>query len=312
MAQYKEKMILSPQQQHALKKLLPVARIATSGIRSGMSVLPRTHSLLIGPSGSGKSHLARRLGEQLGIPSLVINVAAWMIAGSRGDPWTISLIADWLDRLPGAGVLVLDEIDKLQSPSEWTRNVRLEIHDLLDGVLPVATKLPIESLPAESFPQGSGKDQKAELERTLRERVMIMGCGAWQSAWRGNARTLGFNSSKELFLPEPPTKEQILAEIDAELRQRFRDEIVLLSPMLPADYAHVAKDIARQIPQELIPAWNKEIGGVLRRAADGFLGMRAIEELLLKAMLLAGKGKEPDKSPEPQSLKPPRPEPSIW
>ncbi|GAA5127312.1 hypothetical protein GCM10023212_31930 [Luteolibacter yonseiensis] len=235
-----------------------------------------------------------------------------MIAGSRGDPWTISLIADWLDRLPGAGVLVLDEIDKLQSPSEWTRNVRLEIHDLLDGVLPVATKLPIESLPAESFPQGSGKDQKAELERTLRERVMIMGCGAWQSAWRGNARTLGFNSSKELFLPEPPTKEQILAEIDAELRQRFRDEIVLLSPMLPADYAHVAKDIARQIPQELIPAWNKEIGGVLRRAADGFLGMRAIEELLLKAMLLAGKGKEPDKSPEPQSLKPPRPEPSIW
>jgi len=305
-------MILSPQQQHVLNKLLPVARIATSGIRSGMPVLPRTHSLLIGPSGSGKSFLARKLGDQLGIPTLVINVATWMIVGARTEQWTVSLIADWLDRLPGAGVLVMDEIDKLQSPSEWTRNARLEIHDLLDGVLPAATKLPIESLPAESFPQGTGKDQREELERTLRERVMIIGCGAWQSAWRGNARSMGFQPGGNPLLPEPPSREQILQAIDPELRQRFRDEIVLLPTMLPEDYARVAGEIANQIPTELIPAWNKEIGGVLRRAADGSLGMRALEELLLKAMLLSGKGKEPDKNPEPQRLKSPRPEPELW
>lgn len=305
-------MILSPQQQHALTKLLPVARIATSGSRAGLPVLPRTHSLLIGPSGSGKSHLARRLGDMLGIPTLVVNVATWMIAGSRADPWTISQIADWLDRLPGAGVLVLDEIDKINLPNEWTRNVRVEIHDLLDGVLPAATKLPIESLPAESFPQGSGIDQKEELERILRERVMVIGCGAWQSAWRGNARTLGFAPGTKSILPEPPTREQILQEIDPELRQRFRDEIVLLPTMLPADYARVAGDIARQIPPDLLPAWQKEIGGVLRRAADGSLGMRALEELLLQAMLLSGKGREPGENPKSQPLKPPRPEPQLW
>src|SRR5690606_14930802 len=108
-------MILSPQQEHALTQLLPVARIATSGIRAGLPVLPRTHTLLIGPSGSGKSFLARALGQKLGLPVLVINVATWVITAAKSEPWTISTIAEWLDRLPpGGGVLALDEIDKLQ------------------------------------------------------------------------------------------------------------------------------------------------------------------------------------------------------
>lgn len=307
-------MILSAQQKAALERLMPVARIATSGIRSGLPVLPRTHTLIMGPSGSGKSFLARAVSKELGIPSLAINVGSWMVIGSREGSWTTTLIADWLDRLPPAGgVLVLEEIDKLGPvpQSTWDRGVFLECHDLLDGILPAATPIPAESLPEESFPNGTGTDRRGELEAILREKVLILGCGAWQSAWRGNTKTMGFKEAA-WTLPDPPSREQILQSIAAELRQRFRDEVLVLPPMLPQDYARVAQEIARAIPSEFRGAWQKEIGGAIVKAADGSLGMRAMEELLLKAMLLSGKGMAPCEKAGPHALKPPRPVEKLW
>lgn len=310
-------MILSPQQQHALDQLLPVGRIATSGIRAGLPVNPRTHTLLIGPSGSGKSFLARKLAQSLGIPCLVINVATWVITASRSEPWTMSSIAEWVDRLQGGGVLVLDEIDKIDSPAEWTRYVRLEIHDVLDGIIPAATKLPIDPPADADFPVpvdtvGGTMTFREILAKKLREEVMVIGCGAWQSAWKANGRAMGFSGSSVPMLPEPPTREQLLASIDAELRQRFRDEVVLLPTMMPTDYSEVARDLARKIPAELLPAWRKELGAALRRAADGSLGMRALEELLLRALLLSGAGRESEYLSEPQALKPAREPENLW
>ncbi|MFT4176042.1 MAG: AAA family ATPase [Luteolibacter sp.] len=306
-------MILSPQQESALQTLLPVARIATSGIRVGLPVTPRTHTLMIGPSGSGKSFLGRKLGEVLGLPVLLINVCNWMVIGARSDQWTSSMIADWLDRLPGGGILVLDELDKLGAGegsyggSDWNRNTILEIFDWLDGVVPSSAKLPLESIEAEElFTSDAGRNQREKLGEIIRERVMILGAGAWQSAWRSNSRQLGFNAAKESLLPQPPSREQILQSIYPELRQRFREDIVLLPAMFRDDYAKVSRDIAREIPPELLPAWKKELGRTLRLAADGSLGMRALEELLLKALVLSGAGNAPEEEPVPQTLKPSR------
>ena len=289
-------MILSPQQQAALQSLLQIGRIATSGIRDTLPVLPRTHSLLIGQSGSGKSHLARVIAEELSLPLLSLNVASWVVIGARSE-WTTNVVAEWLDGLATGGVLVLDEIDKISSTSsEWTRGIRLEIHDLLDGRLPAAARIPESSLGEAST--GEIEARRTFLNAVLRGRVFVVACGAFQGAWETNRHQIGFGSGGAPLLPEPPSRAQIVAQLDPELRQRFRDEIVLLPPMLPADYAAVAAMIAREIPDELQSRWKAQIGKLLKRAADGSLGMRALEEAMLNCLLLAGRGAKPD-SAEP-------------
>jgi len=300
-------MTLSPQQQTLVDRLLPIARIATNGTRSGLPILARCHSLIAGPSGSGKTFIAKEIGSRLGVPVLVINVATWLIIASRAEKWTVSIIADWVDRLPGGGLLVLDEIDKLELNSEWARYVRLEIHDLLDGTFPAATALP-EDLPSEL--QSGAESRLSELSLRLRERVMVIGCGAWQSAWHQSSKTVGFNGGNLEFIPQAPTTQQILESIDSELRQRFRDDIALLSPMRHNDYERVADLLENEIPLQILPAWQEARAAAMARASEGMLGMRAFEELLLEALVSSGCGSQNHHKYE--KLRAPRPQPSIW
>ena len=81
----------------------------------------------------------------LGISTLVINVSSWVVLSAKNEPWTYSEICSWLDANGSAGgILVLDEIDKLTSNGDtsWLNHIILEIHDLLDGIIPLAARLP--------------------------------------------------------------------------------------------------------------------------------------------------------------------------
>ena len=298
-------MILSPSQQHALDKLLPVARIATDGSRVELPLNPRTHSLIVGPSGCGKSFLARRIAEELKLPCMVVNVSSWMIQGERGSNWTFNQIVEWLATLQGGGVLVLDEIDKAGGgesgggvESEWKQHIRLELHDLLDFVIPPCVSLPSQNEGGAAMSATAlweetieylkvpPRDERQWLCDQLRHRVFVVGCGAWQGAWKTNTRSLGF-STTAATLPEPPSRQQILGSIDPELRLRFRDEIAVLPPMIPEDYAAVARKLVTKIPLHARPHWDKLIGKAIMEAAAGCLGMRMFEELVLKAMVLS-------------------------
>jgi len=294
---------LSPAQQRVMAELLPIARIAVDGTRDGMSLLARTHSVILGPSGSGKTHLAKRIAKEMGLPSLTINVATWILLSNKAEPTTWTTIVEWLATLQTGGVIIIDELDKLStggSAHEYTNYLRLEIHDLLDASIPTSIKMPPKldfygtSIPWECPPLPW---ERGEMGQFLRERIMIIACGAWQSAWRSNSRQLGFSTELELE-PEPPSKQQILGSIDAELRQRFRDSVAILPPMMPADYLAVAETLALQIPQEAREAWREHLGAAIKTAMAGTLGMRVFEELLLTALILAKqeKTKKPEKA----------------
>ena len=145
MTQTNTNTILSPQQEEVLRQILPIAKIATSGTVFDLPVRPRTHTLIAGPSGSGKSHIAREIGRMLSISYTRLNVSSWVVLSAKNEPWTYSEICSWLDSIGSAGgILVLDEFDKLTSEgdSSWLGHIILEIHDLLDGVIPLAARLP--------------------------------------------------------------------------------------------------------------------------------------------------------------------------
>ena len=289
--------ILSPQQQTLLSSLLPVARIATSGCRKDLPVKLRTASLVIGPSGGGKSHLARSLGERLTLPIMVINVSSWVVLSARNEPWTYSVICQWLDSLQDkGGILVLDEICALDRRSDWVTYIRLEVHDLMDGIIPLAARLP--SPPSDNLwgedPPNELPDaiQREILAKRLRDRVFILACGAWQHAWRSNSRQIGFGSATAAL--EPPSCEQILESIEPELRQRFRNEVCWLPPLAYSDYVTVSANIENRISDKRTRnAWNRLAGPAIEEAVAGGLGMRVFEELMLAALLDAHDRDEP-------------------
>lgn len=283
----KHPTLLSPQQQSVLSRLLPVARIATDGSGKGLPVQPRCHTMIIGPSGSGKSFVAKTIGAKLGLPTMIINVSSWVVLSARNEPWTFSSICQWLDSLQGGGILVLDEIDKIGGPTDWQSYIRLEAHDLLDGMIPLAARMPCMVLdePWEFSSQTAPAVDRESLARKLRERVFILGCGAWQSAWNSNSRTLGF-STKSTAIIELPGRNQILNSIEPELRQRFRNEVCWMAPMALADYHAVSSEISEQITNIGIRGvWDRLAGPAIEQAVSAGLGMRVFEELMLSALL---------------------------
>ena len=289
-------MIFSPQQQRVVEELLPVARIATDGSRDGMTIMPRCHSLIVAPSGVGKSHVAQNISKLLNLPCLVLNVGSWVLLSHKSESWTWTHIVNWVATLQSGGILVLDEIDKCAGGSEWSNYLRLEIHSLLDSVIDTTIPLPNQvndfllENPWTESPDQTAPQVRGCLEKVLRERVMVIGCGAWQSAWRSNARQMGFSNGGAETLPVPPSREQILASIEPELRQRFRNSVLLMNPMSKADYECVAKSIENIIPHHVLPAWTHLVEDAIQQAVDSTLGMRVFEELLLQAMVMSRDG----------------------
>lgn len=287
----KHNNILSPQQEEVLRQILPIAKIATSGTIANLPVRPRTHTLLVGPSGSGKSHIAREIGRMLGISTIIVNVSSWVVLSAKNEPWTYSEICSWLDANGSTGgILVLDEIDKLtcNGDTSWLNHIILEIHDLLDGIIPLAARLPsqIDTDVWEGVSASVPDHQlRTMLSARLRNKICILGCGAWQSAWTGMAKPkIGFGGG----FPDTglPGARQILKMIQPELRQRFRDAICWLPPMTSVDYHTVSARIEAELPeQRMREIWNRLAGPMIQRAMDGGLGMRVFEELMMQTLL---------------------------
>jgi hypothetical protein len=185
----------------------------------------------------------------------------------------------------GGGILVFDEIDKLQADSDWKSYIRLEVHDFLDSVIPHAARMPKNPFQDEWDSAAAADTQtRTMLAARLRHKVFIVGCGAWQSAWSANSRKIGFEG--ELTQCDKPSHLQILGSISPEIRQRFRDRVCWLEPMTSNDYETVSGRIAAALPiADMVPIWNCLARSAIERAVAGGLGMRIFEELMLNVLL---------------------------
>lgn len=114
----------------ALSKLAPLSRRPS-------------HILLLGPTGSGKSHMVESLAETLKIPAIFVDATSLTEAGYRGREID-SMFEELIQAAGGdvsraeSGIIFIDEIDKIRTRQGTERDIRGEgvqysLLKILDG-----------------------------------------------------------------------------------------------------------------------------------------------------------------------------------
>ncbi|MDQ3264626.1 MAG: ATP-dependent Clp protease ATP-binding subunit ClpX [Myxococcota bacterium] len=91
------------------------------------SLLKKSNILLIGPTGSGKTHIARHLAEILSVPFTVVDATEYTEAGYYGKDVEV-MISELLFKANHSvedaerGIIFIDEVDKIARRSQGARN----------------------------------------------------------------------------------------------------------------------------------------------------------------------------------------------
>ncbi len=142
-ARREEGLILTPRQiyerldryvigQQEAKRAVAIAahnhlkRTQARRMRRG-SLLKKSNILLIGPTGSGKTHIARNLAEILSVPFTTVDATEYTEAGYYGKDVEV-MVSDLLFKAHHSledtqrGIIFIDEVDKIARRSQGARN----------------------------------------------------------------------------------------------------------------------------------------------------------------------------------------------
>lgn len=273
-----------PHQVGAFQSLQSIALTAFDTSFQQLPRRPRTNTLIVGPSGSGKSKLVSIVGEEIGVDVLHITVSEWMPLGAseRGAQHTWKTIVEFLLRRRSAkgAILFVDEIDKIGSPTPWDTHVRNELFRLLDLQLPPGLVMETECDGTDSEIPPDWRDEAALM---LATRTLIVGAGAFQNAWESKQRTIGFrDSTTESSVIDAAV---LRSTLPTELVNRFSSEIIVLPPLDIKSYEQMAEAALEQLPQWLHNTFRAVSALRIRDAVRRQSGARFVEDVLLESLL---------------------------
>jgi len=278
---FNNKPTILPYQKAVYEKLCAYARASLLVDRKSISSLKlRTNFLLLGPTGTGKTFLAKEVARELKVPFLAVSVSDWIILGgtNRGSTTTWPIIYQFIQRSKSCrgAIIFIDELDKCYHDSNWNSFLRSEIFSLCDARIPVGLNDPDD--------EDTLQFCTDEAEDFLSNKTMIIGGAAFQSIWEDkSARKMGFQIASEA---EPQTDlTDLVKYLPRELINRFSSELFILPRLERIDYLRMIEFLAEMIPD----IWRKrflELGiARIDQAIHHQKGVRYAEEILLAAIV---------------------------
>lgn len=276
--------IILPFQRSVFDQLCAVARACLYVPRAQFKAIKlRCCFWLLGPTGSGKTHLTKILAKEMGVPFFSISASDWIVLGnsSGGSNNTWPLIVKFLVKnLKEQGAIIfIDEVDKCAGKSEWNTYLRTEIFSLCDARVPVGVK------DSDSDSNKFCDDVIADVEDFLKNRAMIIAGSAFQELWeKDSAPNMGFNPSAA-STPSTPELSDLTSTLPRELVNRFSSNMFVLPPLTAHDYRDMVNTMATHVPDLWRERFIKIGLANVDQAVRHQKGARYLEEIQLTAVV---------------------------